>query len=114
MQKIKLSRTPPSTQNIYFHKDKMVFMSQEGKDCKELFQWEIKSQFKDKLLEHNLEVKIDFYFGDNRKRDLDNYNKLILDACNGIVWKDDSQIYVLILRKFASDKKDSRVEISIK
>lgn len=34
-------------------------------------------------------------FGDNRRRDADNVGKAVLDALNGIAWKDDSQVEML-------------------
>lgn len=53
-----------------------------------------------------------FYFGTKRRQDIDNFNKLVLDACSSLVWTDGSQIEELILRK-DYDKKNPRVEISI-
>jgi Holliday junction resolvase RusA-like endonuclease len=35
--------------------------------------------------------------------DLDNYGKLVCDAMNGILWKDDGQICELVLQKVYSD-----------
>lgn len=35
------------------------------------------------------------FFADRRRADLDNVVKAIADACNGIVWHDDSQVYEL-------------------
>lgn len=112
MVRIKLSRTPPSTQHIYFHKGHMVFMSSEGKQCKELFQWEMKSQYKGKIITDPISVIVEYYFKDKRKHDIDNFSKLWLDAGTGILWKDDGQIVELVLRKFI-DTKNSRTEIII-
>ena len=47
-----------------------------------------------------------------RKRDVDNYNKAILDSFNNIVWLDDEQIFELITKKTYGNKEDSfRVRI---
>lgn len=43
--------------------------------------------------------------------DLDNYIKLVLDACNKVIWRDDSQIAVLYSAKLYSEVP--RTEISI-
>gem|GEM_PF-5450013 len=39
-------------------------------------------------------------FGDKRKRDIDNYNKLVLDAFEGNVIINDIQIYHKRVRKY--------------
>jgi Holliday junction resolvase RusA-like endonuclease len=46
-----------------------------------------------------------------KKPDADNVAKLILDGCNGILYKDDSQIVTLIVHKKYSD--NPRVEVKI-
>ncbi len=47
----------------------------------------------------SLEVRIWLYFKDKRKRDIDNYNKGILDAMTSIVYNDASQIEELNIKK---------------
>ena len=39
-----------------------------------------------------------------KKPDLDNLTKAALDACNGIVWADDSQVYHIVASKVYDDK----------
>lgn len=45
------------------------------------------------------------------KPDIDNLAKSILDALNGVIYKDDSQVVVLTLQKYYDD--DPRAEITI-
>ncbi|WP_025727740.1 RusA family crossover junction endodeoxyribonuclease [Heyndrickxia ginsengihumi] len=45
------------------------------------------------------------------KPDVDNYVKGIKDACNQVIWKDDSQVVDLHVSKFYSEKP--RVEVKI-
>ncbi len=45
--------------------------------------------------------------------DVDNYVKAILDACNGKVWEDDTQITDLAARKRWVDEYGPRIEILI-
>ena len=40
------------------------------------------------------EIWLHFTFPDQRKRDQSNYTKPILDALSGIIWDDDTQIYI--------------------
>jgi crossover junction endodeoxyribonuclease RusA len=46
-----------------------------------------------------VKMSVDFILPDNRRRDLDNLNKGICDALNGIAFNDDSQVTTLILSK---------------
>lgn len=46
------------------------------------------------------------------KPDIDNYVKAILDALNGLAFKDDSQIAVLYARKIYSDMPRTEIEIT--
>jgi Holliday junction resolvase RusA-like endonuclease len=55
---------------------------------------------------------ITLYFGTKRKADLDNFNKLSLDALTGIAYVDDSQIARLTIER-AYDKLKPRIAISL-
>lgn len=41
-------------------------------------------------------VEVEFHCGDYRRRDVDNMAKLVFDACNGLVWRDDVQVERLL------------------
>lgn len=87
-------------------------MTNEAKAIKEDYQWQVKSQWGLKPIKNNLKVIMKLYFKDERKHDIDNYGKLVLDSLNGIFWEDDSQINELKIIKNI-DKKNPRVEIII-
>ena len=87
-------------------------MTAACKDLKEDYQWQIKSQHHGAPLTGALRVSATFYFGTKRKQDIDNFNKLWMDACTGLVWEDDSQVKELRLRK-AYDKEHPRIELSV-
>ena len=111
-----LKGNPQSTNHIYKTtcrgKFASVYMSKEGKDLKESYQWQIKSQYKGKPKTGDLDLRIELFFGDNRKRDIDNYNKILLDAFTGILWEDDSQIQSLLIVK-NKDIKNPRIELTL-
>jgi Holliday junction resolvase RusA-like endonuclease len=113
---IVLSGEPKSTQHIYRYACRghfpTMYMTREGKALKEQYQWEAKSQWKGPPLTGDVGLHITFYFGTKRRRDLDNQNKLVLDALTGIAYEDDSQIADLHLLR-AYDKGRPRVEIAI-
>lgn len=113
---ITLSGEPKSTQHIYRSTCRggfsTTYMTAEGKAIKEAYQWEAKSQWRQPILTGEISVSITLYFGTKRKSDLDNFNKLSLDALTGIVYEDDSQIEELHLKRFY-DKTRPRIEIAI-
>lgn len=112
---IVLTGEPKSTQHIYGlacrGRYPQRYMTPAGKALKEQYRWEARAQWKGKPIEGDVAVRITLYFGTKRKADLDNFNKLSLDALTGIVWHDDSQIAELSLRR-AYDKKRPRIVIT--
>lgn len=111
---ITLQGNPKSTQHIYKISSRgkyaTMYMTAEGKTLKETYKWEMMAQYKGKP--DITEVEIGLYFGDRRKRDIDNFNKLILDAGTGILWEDDSQITKLTITKHYC-KENPRIELII-
>lgn len=62
--------------------------------------------------EHCFEVTLRFFCSGRQRKDLDNMTKLVLDACTGLVWVDDSQVTALDARvQRGSDHP--RTELSI-
>ena len=116
MGMITLLGEPKSTNHIYKSHCKFGFpsyyMSAEGKSLKESYQWQAKSQWKKKIVGKPLEVSICLYFKAQRKHDIDNYGKILLDSLTGIVWEDDSQIWKMNVSKMV-DKINPRIEIFI-
>jgi Holliday junction resolvase RusA-like endonuclease len=112
--RIVLSGEPQSTNNIYRYACRGNFpahhMTKAGRDRKEQYQREARAQWRGKPLEGDIAVDITLFFGTKRKADLDNFNKLSLNALTGIVWHDDSQIAEL---RRTYDKQRPRIEILI-
>ena len=93
---------------------------------------EIKKQYSEEPMKGALGVWITFYFAipksytkkkceelkhneflHTKKPDCDNLAKLYLDAMNGLVYEDDSQIQQLHLRKFYEPNGEGSVHIQI-
>ena len=113
---ITLYGEPKSTSHIYkigcrggFAK---MYLSQEGKNIRQAYEWQASQQWKRKPLTKNLQIAIKLYFGTKRKSDWDNFHKLSMDALTGVVWLDDSQIVEADVCKFY-DKAKPRIEIHI-
>ena len=59
-----------------------------------------------------VKVKVIYYLGSKRRKDLQNLPKTTMDALNGAVYKDDSQVHDLhIIKKL--DRKNPRIRITI-
>lgn len=56
-------------------------------------------------------VTVDAYLSSMRA-DVDNCAKSILDGCNGLVWRDDSQVAELVARKHI-DREQPRAVVTI-
>ena len=114
--KIILSGNPLSTQSIYRYvcrgRFATCYMSKKGKDLKNHYQLEVREQHKGKVIKEDCELDITLFFGDKRRRDVDNFNKLVLDSLQGIVFEDDKQIQKLTITKNYC-KENPRIEIVI-
>jgi crossover junction endodeoxyribonuclease RusA len=74
---------------------------------------EAQKAYSGKILEAGLSVTLVFSLPDRRRRDLDNLSKGVLDALNGLIFKDDTQICALHLFKLIRKQEPGAfVEIS--
>lgn len=116
MKNFILTGEPQSTNHIYKSHCRFgypsVYLSAKGKNLKTDYQWQIKSQYHGKPLTIGLKLTVVLWFGSKRRQDIDNYNKLVLDAFTGLVWEDDSQIRELTIKK-GYDKKNPRIEVEL-
>lgn len=71
-----------------------------------------RQQWRQGIIEDDLELEVKLYFGDKRKRDIDNFNKLWMDALEGVVYHNDSQIQRMLISK-DYDKDNPRIEVTI-
>jgi len=88
------------------------FLTKEGKRWKENIKLECLSKFGRINSREPIIVQVVYYFPDNRKRDVSNYDKILLDALSGVLYVDDSQIQCASLHKFI-DKKNPRTIIRL-
>jgi crossover junction endodeoxyribonuclease RusA len=105
---------PRSTQHIYRTRPGGgVYMTSEAKALKDEYAWLAKAQNASKPpFTERLSVSIALFFKTKTKRDLDNFNKLILDALTGIVYEDDNQIDDLHIVRH-HDPQQPRIVITV-
>lgn len=89
-----------------------MLLQKKYRDTKEAIAWEIRSEWTGEPLVGDVALNILIYFGNNRKNDIDNCLKCILDAAEGVLFEDDSQVTELHVFK-EYDKENPRVEISV-
>lgn len=88
----------------------MWYTPKRQSDWQQYIGWHARMQMAGaELMDAPLIVKIIFHLPDHRRVDLDNLAKPVLDACNGVVWKDDSQIMRLVLEKRTDDEHPAGV-----
>lgn len=99
MIRIKLDVLPPTVNEMYKRSKHSFYKSAEVKETIDAITLLIRSQYRGPVLVHegivvsvNVRVK-------NKRRDIDGSLKSLLDAGNGILWKDDSLISELHIFK---------------
>ena len=83
-----------------------------AREIKQMIYQEASDQIKRDPFTDPLKVEIKFFFGDARRRDIDNI-KGFIDALTGVLWEDDSLIHELHLFK-AIDRENPRSEVTVK
>lgn len=104
---------PVSVNAQYGSSRRGVYLKKKARAYKDAVSWQGLAQKPRKPLEGKLEVTYLYYFSDNRKRDHLNFNKLLNDGLNGIIWVDDSQICASHHYEL-KDTENPRIEITIK
>lgn len=94
---------PPTVNTYYRHvvigRAPRTLISEAGRRYREVVKAQVAGQVEN-ALEGDLEVFVEAWFPDRRRRDLDNLLKSLLDSLTHAgVWQDDSQIIDLRIRK---------------
>ena len=90
------------------------YLTNEARSYGDSVGWQARSQFRGPILRDNLEVTYLYYFAENHKKiDHLNFNKILNDRLNQIVWQDDRQI--LVSHHYTlQDQSNPRIELRIK
>jgi crossover junction endodeoxyribonuclease RusA len=59
-----------------------------------------------------IKLELEFHFKDRRIRDVDNYQKALIDALKGVLFEDDSQIFFLSASKTLKTAEKTVIRVS--
>ena len=114
MIKITIPGNPLSDNHLYGHRAfgrrVIKYMTKKGKDYRELVKKCIINPIVS--IKCPVEMHINVYFGDKRKRDIQGHLKCLIDSLQGIVYEDDSQIKLITAEK-NYDKEIPRSEVIV-
>ncbi len=91
-----------------------VYTPKTTRQAEDVIGWSIRMAYRMLVPEPDgaFAVYLHFFTKNRQRRDLDNMCKLVFDACNGIVWRDDAQVEALTARVTRQDPKP-RTELEI-
>lgn len=114
---IPVTPTPKARARTVFNHGKVrSFTPQKTVDAQELIKWHLRREFKGEMIKESCEVVIVFsmpfpaswsknkqdemlWLPHTSKPDIDNMEKLLLDSCNEILWKDDGLVWKIAATK---------------
>jgi len=102
-----------STQHAYGQRGRIRYMKKEAKDLKDAYILQARCWYNWSILEEPLDAIIDLTFYSNARRDWDNWHKLSMDSLEWIVFKDDSQLINVLVRKQEKNKLNPNTTITI-
>ena len=108
-QTITLNTTPPSLNRAYRSYRGKIVLSAEAKAFKDALQQLAPN---DKVL-GKIHLEVNLTFADKRKRDLDNYLKVLIDSMKNLFFEDDDQIYKITATKvIGAGKAETEIVIN--
>ena len=90
----------PVPKQSYRHSRKGGYLPKRVKDWQELVGWTARSRHRGEPYRGKVQIDLQFYLHDKRKRDLDNLSKAILDSIEGIIIEDDVQVDKLYIERY--------------
>lgn len=108
---------PPSTNNAYVNSSRGRVLSAVARAFKDATGWQaliLARQLRWRYQQgHRIGIKIDLYFKDDRRRDIDNCAKLVIDAIAQALGFDDCIVDDLHIRRRPPDKQNPRCVVKV-
>ncbi len=104
---------PPSVNHYWRRSGSRIYLSAAGQAFKDSVAKDIRSQLVAvEMLTGRLGVSIELERGDRTEYDIDNYIKSVLDAMQGVLFENDSQVDMLIVKR-GPVEKPGRCEVIV-
>lgn len=105
---------PDNQRHALMARQRRIILTQAYRTAKDAAYHRIRKamQGKDKL-SGTVRLDATLYFPDHRRRDVQNYSKLVSDAMSGVVFTDDCQIHESVWRHGGVDRANPRAEITV-
>lgn len=109
----KIEGKPVSTNTAYpTSRQGRRYMSKSGKEYKALVRDTAQYTYPHREpIDGPVQIHITYIFGDKRIRDVNNYDKIIVDALEGIIYKNDTQVNTLLLHKEYGDSFSTEITV---
>ncbi len=104
---IEIDSTPPTVNQAYKKYRNRVVLSNRAKEFKRHVFDLLPEGYN--MLKGPVKLDITLYFKDRRKRDIDNYLKILLDSMKNVYFEDDDQIIELCVRKIIKHDVDKTI-----
>jgi len=91
-----------------------AYTPEETRVAEQRIKYEYLGKFGPKKIDGPVQVVLEFYLGTRRVKDLDNLEKLVLDALNGLAYDDDSQVVLKTASKHFSKTVPPQTRISVR
>lgn len=101
-----------STNHIYGQTANTRYLKWPAKKLKASYIEQIQEQYWQAPIKYDVIVEANMYWY-WKEKDIDNANKLRMDAFNGLIREDDKQVKLLILHKVRQDNKYPRVLVKV-
>ncbi len=111
--KLELNCVPPTSNHIWKPRGngKGNYLTDEGRSFKDLVAYMAAAKWKSLPSKKLFMFEVVLVFPDKRKRDVDNYHKILQDALEGVVYENDSQVIDLHITKMFGKEAKTTIKV---
>lgn len=104
---------PAAKQSFKYNRSGKHYQTEAVNSWQEIIGWNVKLAYKGEIVTGELHVTLDFFLAKDYA-DCDNLAKAVLDGMQGIVYKNDNQIKLLLIRKQKYKQQGVQIRIEMR